>query len=124
MFEGPRYSKRGPHDNICPGRLIQGGEVRKNKLELKVLPSHLKYAFLDEGGGKPLIINSSLSSDQEAQLLEILKANEGAIGWALTDLKEISPSFCMHKIHMEEDFKPVSQSQRRLNPTMKEVVRK
>ena len=30
----------------------------------------------------------------------------------------------MHKIHMEDDFKPVAQPQRRLNPTMKEVVRK
>ena len=59
-----------------------------------------------------MIINSSLSSDQEAQLLEVLKANEGTIGWALTDLKGISPSFCMHKIHMEEDFKPVAQPQR------------
>ena len=74
-----------------------------------MLPSHLKYAFLDEGGGKPVIINSSLSSDQEAQLLKVLKANEGAIGWALTDIKGISPSFCMHKIHMKEDFKPVAQ---------------
>ena len=59
-----------------------------------------------------MIINTSLSSDQEAQLLKVLKANEGAIGWALTDLKGISPSFCMHKIHMEEDFKPVAQPQR------------
>jgi hypothetical protein len=100
------------------------GKSENNKLELKVFPSHLKYAFLDEEGGKPVIINSSLSSVQEAQLLEVLRANEGAIGWALTDLKGISPSFCIHKIHMEEDFKLVAQPQRRLNPTMKEVVRK
>src|SRR4051812_22767116 len=30
----------------------------------------------------------------------------------------------MHKIMLEEDIKPVAQPQRRLNPTMKEVVRK
>jgi len=30
----------------------------------------------------------------------------------------------MHKIHMEQDFIPVAQPQRRLNPTMKEVVKK
>ena len=30
----------------------------------------------------------------------------------------------MHKIHFEEDFKPVAQLQRRLNPAIKEVVRK
>ena len=30
----------------------------------------------------------------------------------------------MHRIMMEEDYKPVRQPQRRLNPTMKEEVRK
>ena len=39
-------------------------------------------------------------------------------------MKGISPSYCMHKIHMEEDFKPVAQPQRCLNPIMKEVVKK
>ncbi|MCI39655.1 hypothetical protein A2U01_0060887, partial [Trifolium medium] len=30
----------------------------------------------------------------------------------------------MHNIMMEDEYKPVAQPQRRLNPTMKEVVRK
>jgi hypothetical protein len=30
----------------------------------------------------------------------------------------------MHKIKMEEEYKPVVQPQKWLNPTMKEVVRK
>ena len=29
-----------------------------------------------------------------------------------------------HQIHMEAEYKPVVQPQRRLNPTMKEVVKK
>lgn len=33
-------------------------------------------------------------------------------------------SICMHKILVEDDYKLVIQPQRRLNPTMKEVVRK
>lgn len=39
-------------------------------------------------------------------------------------MKGISPTVCMHKILMEEYHKPVVQPQRRLNPSMKEVVRK
>jgi len=42
----------------------------------------------------------------------------------LTDLKGISPSYCMHHIYMEKDYQLVAQPQRRLNPTMKEVVKK
>lgn len=41
----------------------------------------------------------------------------------LYDLKGISPTYCMYKIMMEEDYKSMSQPQLRLNPTMKEVVR-
>jgi hypothetical protein len=89
-----------------------------------VLPSHLKYAFLDEGGRKQIIISSSLSFTQEKQVLKVLRGNEGAIGCALTDLKCISHSFCIHKIYMDEAFSPVAQPQQRLNPTTKEVLRK
>nr|KYP47399.1 hypothetical protein KK1_031013 [Cajanus cajan] len=94
------------------------------KLELKQLPSHLKYVFLEASGGKPVIISSSLSVEEEKKLVEVLKANEGATGWTLSDLKGISPSYCMHRILMEQDYRPVAQPQRCLNPTMKEVVRK
>ncbi|CAJ2661335.1 unnamed protein product [Trifolium pratense] len=93
------------------------GEV---KLDLKTLPSHLKYAFLEEGEKKPVIISNSLSADEEKSLIQILKENKEAIGWSLSDLKGISPSYCMHNIMMEDDYKPVAQPQRRLNPTMKE----
>nr|KYP38160.1 hypothetical protein KK1_040614 [Cajanus cajan] len=97
---------------------------QKVKLELKQLPPQLKYVFLEANDGKPIIISSQLSREQEDKLIQVIKANEGAIGWTLSDLKGISPSYCMHKIHMEQDYKPVAQPQRHLNPTMKEVVRK
>nr|KYP40388.1 hypothetical protein KK1_038280 [Cajanus cajan] len=94
------------------------------KLELKQFPPQLKYVFLEANGGKPIIISSQLSKEQEDRLIQVIKASEGAIGWTLSDLRRISPSYCMHTIHMEQDYKPVAQPQRRLNPTMKEVVRK
>ncbi|GAU46944.1 hypothetical protein TSUD_180480 [Trifolium subterraneum] len=93
-------------------------------LELKTLPPHLKYAFLEDKDKKPVIISNSLSKGEEERLIQVLKDNKEAIGWALSDLKGISPSYCMHSIMMEDDYKPVAQPQRRLNPTMKEVVRK
>ena len=46
------------------------------------------------------------------------------LGWSLTDLKGICPSMCMHRILLEDGHKPSVEAQRRLNPTMKEVVRK
>ena len=46
-----------------------------------------------------------------------------ALGWIIADIKGISPSICTHKILIEETHKPKVQPQRRLNPSMKEVVK-
>src|SRR3954463_11397236 len=81
------------------------------------------YFFFEEGS-KPVVISSKLNATEEARLIQILQKNKAAIRWVLADLKGIGPAYCMHKIMLEEDFKPVAQPQRRLNPTMKEVVRK
>ena len=91
---------------------------------MKALPPHLKYSFLERNAKKPVIFSSSLTVEEERRLIEVLKLNQEAIGWKLSDLKGISPAYCIHQIHMETDFKPVAQSQRRLNPNMKEVVKK
>jgi len=99
-------------------------EVTKPKVELKMLSQHLKYVFLEGGSNKPVIISNSLSPLEEEKLIEVLKVNSRAIGWTISDLKGISPSYYMHRIFMEEDFKLVAQPQRRLNPVMKEEVRK
>ncbi|GKC23516.1 reverse transcriptase domain-containing protein [Tanacetum coccineum] len=41
----------------------------------------------------------------------------------MSDIKGISPSYCTHKILMEDDFKPVIQPQRRLNQKVQDVVK-
>ncbi|GKE47696.1 reverse transcriptase domain-containing protein, partial [Tanacetum coccineum] len=41
----------------------------------------------------------------------------------MSDIKGISPSYCTHKILMEDEYKPVIQPQRRLNPKVQDVVK-
>ena len=57
----------------------------------------------------PGTLYAILSKFEEEQLIEILKANKGAIGWSISDLKGISPTYCMHKIFMEYDYRPSAQ---------------
>ncbi|XP_070020071.1 uncharacterized protein [Nicotiana sylvestris] len=64
------------------------------------------------------------SSPQVEQLLQVLQESKTAIGWTMADIKGISPAFCMHKILLEEGHKPSREHQRRLNPNMKEVIKK
>nr|GEW63676.1 reverse transcriptase domain-containing protein [Tanacetum cinerariifolium] len=66
------------------------------ELELKELPSHLEYAFLEDSNKLP----------------------------KLSNIKGIDPRFCAHKILMEDDYKPAVQSQRRVNPKIHDVIKK
>jgi hypothetical protein len=70
-----------------------------------------------------VIIASDLHVAQDEKLLDVLREHKEAIGWTIEDIKGISPSVVMHKIHLEEDTKPSREPQRRLNLTMQEVVR-
>ncbi|KAJ9567940.1 hypothetical protein OSB04_003906 [Centaurea solstitialis] len=74
------------------------------QLELKPLPSHLDKL-------------------EKEKLIRVLREHQSAIGWTIADLKGLSPSLCMHRIMMEDGFKPSIKHQRRLNPNMKDVVR-
>ncbi|XP_019451816.1 PREDICTED: uncharacterized protein LOC109353915 [Lupinus angustifolius] len=56
------------------------------KVEFKILPLHLKYVFLEEGGQNPVIISNTHSCDEEQLLIGVLKKNAEAISWTLTDL--------------------------------------
>ncbi|XP_070020897.1 uncharacterized protein [Nicotiana sylvestris] len=94
------------------------------KLELKPLPSHLSYAFLGPDSTLHVIISSSLLDVQVEQLLQVLTECKTVIGWTIADIKEISPAFCMYKILLEDGHKPFREHQIRLNPNMKEVVKK
>ena len=93
-------------------------------MEQKPLPSHLKYAYLGVASTIPVIISASLIELEEEKLLRVLRDHRNALGWSLADLKGIRPSMCMHRILLEEGYKPSVEAQRRLNPIMKEVVRK
>ncbi|CAN6542407.1 unnamed protein product [Malus baccata var. baccata] len=98
--------------------------VQPPTLELKPLPSHLKYVFLGEDETLPVIISSSITALEESKLVRVLKEYKTAIGWTLADIKGISPTTCMHRILLEEGSKMSREAQRRLNPPMMEVMKK
>nr|GEV34324.1 reverse transcriptase domain-containing protein [Tanacetum cinerariifolium] len=93
-------------------------------LELKYLPSHLEYAYLEGIDKLPVIIAKDVKDVEKEALLKVLKSHKRAIAWKITDIKGIGPCFCTHKILMEEKYKPAVQSQRRVNPKIHEVIKK
>ncbi|GJZ39653.1 reverse transcriptase domain-containing protein [Tanacetum coccineum] len=67
------------------------------EVELKELPPHLEYAFLEENNKLPVIISKDLSNDEKTALIKIL---------------------------LEEDYEPSVQHQRRVNPKIHDVIKK
>ncbi|GKA33074.1 reverse transcriptase domain-containing protein [Tanacetum coccineum] len=92
------------------------------ELELKDLPSHLEYAFLDDTNKLPVIIAKNLKDDEKARLLKVLKSHKRAIAWKISNIKGIDPQFYTHKILMEDDFKPAVQHLRRVNLKINEKL--
>nr|GEY83769.1 DNA-directed DNA polymerase [Tanacetum cinerariifolium] len=94
------------------------------ELELKELPSHFEYIFLDDSNKLPVIIAKNLISDEKEALINVLKSHKQAISWKISDIKGIDPRFYTQKILMEDDYKPATQSQRRVNPKIHDVIKK
>nr|GEV91889.1 DNA-directed DNA polymerase [Tanacetum cinerariifolium] len=68
-------------------------------LELKPLPGHLKYAFLEEPFFLPVIVSSWISEQNKEKLISVLKRHNQAFVWKTTDILSIYPSFCKHKFN-------------------------
>nr|GEU44905.1 reverse transcriptase domain-containing protein [Tanacetum cinerariifolium] len=108
---------------ICEAKTDKSSIDEPLKVELKDLPPHLEYVFLEGDGKFPVIIAKDLSDEEKTALITVLKSHKRAIAWKLFDIKGIDPELYTHKILMEGDFKPVVQHQRRVNPKIYDVIK-
>ena len=53
-----------------------------------------------------------------------MSRHKEAIAWSIADIKGIDSTLCMHHIYTDDSIKPFRDMQRRLNPNMREVVKK
>jgi len=81
-------------------------EKNTSKVELKPLPPHLRYEFLDPNYKFSIIVNAKLDRLQLEKLLDVLKKHRAAIGYSIDDIKGLSPSLCMHCIFFNETHRP------------------
>nr|GEX80367.1 reverse transcriptase domain-containing protein [Tanacetum cinerariifolium] len=108
---------------ICKANTKKSSVDEPPMVELKALPPHLEYAFLEGDNKLPVIIAKDLSVEEKAALITVLKSHKRAIAWKLSDIKGINPEFCSHKILLEEDFTPAVQHQRRVSPKIHDVIK-
>nr|GEY16198.1 reverse transcriptase domain-containing protein [Tanacetum cinerariifolium] len=90
------------HDNsdelkACEAKTIKSSIDEPPEVELKDLPPHIEYAFLEGDNKLPIIIAKALKDEEKSGLIKIL---------------------------IEEDYKPAVQNQRRVNPKIHDVIKK
>nr|GEW70080.1 reverse transcriptase domain-containing protein [Tanacetum cinerariifolium] len=108
---------------ICEAKSDKSSIDEPPEVELKDLPPHLEYAFLEGDDKFPFNIAKDLSVEEKTTLITVLKSHNRAIAWKLSDIKGIDPEFYTHKIFMEEHFEPAVQHQRRVNPKIHDVIK-
>nr|XP_043619737.1 uncharacterized protein LOC122591538 [Erigeron canadensis] len=57
-------------------------------LELKPLPDHFEYAYLEGTSLLPVVISSSLMEDEKSRLITVLKAHKKAFAWKISDIPD------------------------------------
>ena len=75
-------------------------------IELKPLPTGLRYAFLHGDTESPVTISDKLSEEESARLITVLEKHRAVLGYSLHDLKGISPTLCTHHILLDPDITP------------------
>nr|GEU49868.1 reverse transcriptase domain-containing protein [Tanacetum cinerariifolium] len=73
---------------ICEAKSDKSSVDEPPTVELKDLPPHLEYAFLDGDDKLPIIIAKDLSVEEKTALITVLKSHKRANPWKLYDIKE------------------------------------
>ncbi|GKA08181.1 hypothetical protein Tco_0687512, partial [Tanacetum coccineum] len=70
---------------VCEAKNDKSSIDEPPEVELKDLPPHLEYAFLEGNDKLPVIIAKDLSVEEKAALIKVLKSHKRAIAWKLSD---------------------------------------
>nr|GFA11367.1 reverse transcriptase domain-containing protein [Tanacetum cinerariifolium] len=72
---------------VCEAKTIKSSVDEPPEPELKDLPHHLEYAFLEGNNKLSIIIAKELGDEEKSALIKVLKSNKRAIAWKLSDIQ-------------------------------------
>ncbi|GJZ71924.1 reverse transcriptase domain-containing protein [Tanacetum coccineum] len=90
---------------VCEAKTNKSSIDEPLKVELKDLPPHLEYAFLEGDNKFPVIISKHLSVEEKAALIKVLKSHKRAIAWKLSDIKVYTDHSALKYLFAKKDSK-------------------
>nr|GEU41905.1 reverse transcriptase domain-containing protein [Tanacetum cinerariifolium] len=101
----PSYKKEL---KVCEAKTGKSSVNEPPDVELKDLPSHLEYAFLEGDNKLPVIIAKELGDEENSALIKVLKSYKRAIAWKLSDIQEVEKLLDLGLIYPISDSRWVS----------------
>nr|GEZ96746.1 reverse transcriptase domain-containing protein [Tanacetum cinerariifolium] len=71
---------------VCEAKTIKSSVDEPPAVELKDLPPHLEYTFLEGNNKLAVIIAKELGDEEKFALIKVLKSHKRAIAWKLSDI--------------------------------------
>nr|GEU55615.1 reverse transcriptase domain-containing protein [Tanacetum cinerariifolium] len=71
---------------VCEAKTVKSSVDEPPEVELKDLPHHLEYAFLEGDNKLPVIIAKELGDEEKSTLIKVLKSHKRAIARKLSDI--------------------------------------
>nr|GEW46216.1 reverse transcriptase domain-containing protein [Tanacetum cinerariifolium] len=73
---------------VCEAKIVKTSVDEPPEVELKDLPPHLEYTFLEGDNKLPVIIAKQLGDEEKSALIKVLKSHKRAIAWKLSDIQD------------------------------------
>nr|GFA04996.1 reverse transcriptase domain-containing protein [Tanacetum cinerariifolium] len=74
---------------VYEAKTVKSSVDEPPEVELKDLPHHLEYVFLEGDNKLPVIIAKELGDEEKSALIKVLKSHKQAIAWKLSDIQGI-----------------------------------
>ncbi|GJZ91216.1 reverse transcriptase domain-containing protein [Tanacetum coccineum] len=78
---------------LYEAKIVESSVDEPPEVELKELPPHLEYVFLEGDDKLPVIIVKDLKDEETEALSQVLKSHSEALWKKLSDIKGVSPEF-------------------------------
>src|SRR3954467_12762584 len=76
----------------------------------------------DEANPKPIYISDTLSQDEKADLIALIREYIDIFAWHYKDMPGLDPKVAMHRLNIKAGAKPVKQPQRRFRPDIMDAI--
>nr|GFC72630.1 DNA-directed DNA polymerase [Tanacetum cinerariifolium] len=93
---------------VCEAKTVKSSIDELPEVELKDLPPHLEYVFLEGDNKLPVIITKELGDEEKSALIKVLKSHKRAIAWKLSNIQEVEKLLAARLIYPISDSPWVS----------------